>query len=82
LSLRTHDSACGNLYIIKDLWDCFGRFTPSQRHYDTVSFAGVPCRNDKWDKACRLFGFYNLRLTTNAWGLVYIVRIISDIIVL
>jgi len=40
LSLRTHDSACGNLYIIKDLWDCFGRFTPSQRHYDTVSNAG------------------------------------------
>jgi len=39
LSLRTHDSACGNLYIIKDLWDCFGRFTPSQRHCDTVSNA-------------------------------------------
>jgi hypothetical protein len=31
LSLRTHDSACGNLYIIKDLWDCFGRFTPQRQ---------------------------------------------------
>ena len=38
-SLRMHDSACGNLYIIKDLWDCFGCFTHSQRHYYTISNA-------------------------------------------
>jgi len=36
-SLRTHDSACGNLYIIKRLWDCFAHYICSQRHYDTVS---------------------------------------------
>jgi len=37
LSLRVHDSERGNLNIFWYLWDCFGRFTPSQRHYDTVS---------------------------------------------
>ena len=31
---------CGNLNIFKDLRDCFGRCTPSQRHCDTVSCAG------------------------------------------
>jgi len=37
LSFRTHDSACGNLNIIKDLRDCFAHYIRSQRHCDTVS---------------------------------------------
>ena len=32
---------CGNLNIFKDLRDCFGRCTPSQRHCDTVLKAGI-----------------------------------------
>jgi hypothetical protein len=36
----------GNLIIFNTLLDCFGRFPPSQLHYDTVSLAKGVGRGD------------------------------------
>jgi len=58
--IASDQGECGNLQIIKALWDCFGRFTPSQ-WYTTHHFKGERPFEEKWPKfsdfLCEILGY-------------------------